>query len=216
MGGVQEIVAHRGASAAYEEHTFAAYDAALRMGADVLELDIRLREADRGLVVQHDPGTPAQPSLTLDAVLARYGARTRYLVELKDPAPEWERRVVEALDRHGLRARAVLQSFDGRALRRLHAADPALSVAPLLVRPWGLRRTLDRAAAYATGIGVWHGAVDARLVHAAHARGLAVRAWTVNGPAEIDRLLALGVDGVITDVPDVARGRALPWQTAAA
>ena len=216
MRGVQEIVAHRGASAAYEEHTFAAYDAALRMGADALELDIRLREDDGELVVQHDPGTPARAPLTLDAVLTRYGARTRYLVELKDPLPAWEGRVVGALDRYGLRARAVLQSFDARALRRLHAADPSLPVAPLVVRPFALRRTLDRAAAYATGIGVWHGAVDARLVHMAHARGLAVRAWTANAPAEIDRLLALGVDGVITDVPDVARDRTRPWQTAAA
>jgi glycerophosphoryl diester phosphodiesterase len=54
--------------------------------------------------------------------------------------------------------------------------------------------------------------VDADLVDAAHARGLSVRPWTVDDPAEADRLRALGVDGIITNTPDrvVSRTTALP------
>jgi glycerophosphoryl diester phosphodiesterase len=221
-----EVVAHRGASAHRAEHTVAAYDLALAQGADRIELDVR-PTADGTLVVLHDATLgrttgvdrrldevthadlqelcgDAAP-LTLDAVLRRYGAHpsARLLVELKAPQPAWEARVAEALLAHDLAERTVVQSFDTPALRRLHAAYPWLECAPLYARRRG-RRTLDAAARFAGGIGVWHRQVDAALVGAAHARGLAVRAWTVNDPAAIERLVALGVDGVITDRPDLA------------
>jgi glycerophosphoryl diester phosphodiesterase len=222
-----QVIAHRGASAEAAEHTFRAYDLALAQGADTLELDVR-PTADGDLVVVHDRTLartagdprrvgelptaalagldPAVRPLLLDDVLARYGRTTRWLVELKEPQPAWEGRAVAALVRHGVGDLAVVQSFDGPALRRLRRAAPWLAVAPLARR----RRVpgpafLDRSARYADGIGVWHQAVDLALVAAAHARGLAVRAFTVNEPAEMDRLLALGVDGLITDLPAAAR-----------
>lgn len=199
-----ELIAHRGASGHAPEHTFAAYDLALAQGADMLELDVRVR-ADGVLVVQHDPTTRriGRAPLELDAVLARYGDATRWLVELKDPNPAWELRAVAALDALGLRDRAVFQSFDARAMRRLRVAFGDLSVSPLSRRRLSSRR-LDAFARYACSVGVWHGALDVATVAAAHARGLGVRAWTVNDPAAVDRMLAMGVDGVITDVPDVA------------
>jgi glycerophosphoryl diester phosphodiesterase len=198
-----DVIAHRGASGHAPEHTFAAYDLALAQGADMLELDVRARDGE--LVVLHDTTTrrTGREPLTLDAVLGRYRDRTRWLVELKDPDPSWELEAVAALRRHGLLDRAVVQSFDSAAMRRLRIAAPGLSVAPLWRRRPSVRR-LDRIARYATAIGVWHGALDVGLVAAAHARGLGVRAWTVNGADAIDRVLALGVDGVITDLPDVA------------
>ncbi len=49
--------------------------------------------------------------------------------------------------------------------------------------------------------------IDAGFVELAHARGLAVHAWTINDGAEAERLLALGVDGIITDVPSALRDR---------
>jgi glycerophosphoryl diester phosphodiesterase len=200
-----DVFAHRGASAYAPEHTLDAYDLALAQGADGLELDVRAT-ADGTLVVVHDAtlarmhGDPRPvdavalddvPSLlTLDAVVARYRDRTRLLVELKDPRPEWAPVVVGAL----AGCDAIVQSFDHFALRRLAGAVP---VAPLLHLA---QRRLPR---WASGIGVRHAAIDAALVARASAAGLRVRAWTVNEPRELESLLALGVD-VITDVPDVA------------
>jgi glycerophosphoryl diester phosphodiesterase len=225
MGAV-EVIAHRGASAYRTENTLAAFELALEQGADVLELDVRA-SADGEVVTVHDPtmlrtaGDPrrvdeltraalgaiepaaARPA-SLEEVLARFGAGTRYLVDLKDPAPTWEGRVAEAIDRHGLRERAIVQSFDFESLRRLRTGAPWLELGALDPPMLGPQRPLDLVAAIATGIGVPHAALDAAFVAAAHARGLAVRAWTVDAPADIERMAGLGVDGVITNAPDVA------------
>jgi glycerophosphoryl diester phosphodiesterase len=219
-----EIVAHRGASAAAREHTFAAYDLALAQGADMLELDLRA-SADGEPVVLHDPtlarttgdprsvasvasaelaalGAAGRPP-SFAAVLARYGRSTRYLVELKDPTPALERRVLATLRAAGSCDRAVIQSFDLASLGRVRRLAPAVPVAPLIA---ALPRSPEAfvanlAAAGAAAIGVREDAVSANLVATAHRRGLAVRAWTVNEPLAAERLTTLGVDGLITDVP---------------
>ena len=47
--------------------------------------------------------------------------------------------------------------------------------------------------------------VDEHFVQAAHVRGVAVHVWTIDDPVEMDRLLDLGVDGIMTDEPTVLR-----------
>jgi glycerophosphoryl diester phosphodiesterase len=219
------VVAHRGASAYAPENTFAAFDLALAQGADVLELDVR-PAADGHLVLVHDPtleriaGDPTAVAAlsraalaTLDALvrpeafeafLDRYAAKARLLIDLKDPAPEWETRVVDAVTRHGLQERAVVQSFDLEALRRLYAASPWLALAPLVPSAVAPRTVLDAARPFAQGIGIRHDFLDAALVRDARDAGLAVRAWTVDDPATMRRVLGLGVDAIVTNAPDVA------------
>jgi glycerophosphoryl diester phosphodiesterase len=224
--GAVEIVAHRGASADAPEHTLLAYDLALAQGADALELDLRVT-ADGELVVLHDPTlartagdarrvadlraadlgrlAPEVRPLGLGDVLARYGGRTAFLLELKDPAPAMERRLVRAIEDAGVAGDVVVQSFEVEALRRLRSLDPRLPVAPLFLRtpfaPWRERWLEGLAAFGAAALGVHRRQVDAALVAAAHRRGMGVRSWTVNHAAEAARHVALGVDGVITDRP---------------
>jgi glycerophosphoryl diester phosphodiesterase len=218
---VQEIIAHRGASAYAAEHTLAAYDLAVVQGADVLELDVRCA-ADGELVVVHDPTllrTAGDPrfvaeldgatlrelgALALDGVLRRYGRVARFLLDVKDPDPAWEGRLLLAIGQAGVLGRTVVQSFDHGALRRLHDAAPKLPLAALFPQPLPPPRDLRGVATFACGVGPWHGHVDVAFVAAARAQGLSIRPWTVNQPAAIEHLLSLGVDGVITDVPDVA------------
>ena len=221
-----EVVAHRGASAHAPEHTFAAYDLALELGADALELDVR-STADGRLVVLHDPtlqrtaGDPravadvrerelpevARP-LRLEDVLARYGRQTRWLIELKDPEPRMEAGLVAALRDRRLTDLAVVQSFDHGSLRRLRRTVDGLAVAPLIcesTRPAAIPALLRRMSRYACGAGVFHPSVDLATVHAARRLGLRLRAFTVNDAADMERLIALGVDGLITDRPGTAR-----------
>jgi glycerophosphoryl diester phosphodiesterase len=224
-GSRAEVIAHRGASAYASEHTLAAYDLAVEQGADAIEVDVR-PTADGTLVLVHDATllrtigdprpvgqldrvaltqiAPPRRPLALDAILDRYAGRTRVVIDLKDPTPAWELEVASMVLHHGMREHAMVQSFDLAALRRLAAAVPWLRLMPLLPRRAASVADLDTIASYAVGIGCWHGAVDRDLIDAAHARGLSVRAWTVDQPADMRRLLALGVDGLITNAPDVA------------
>ncbi len=223
------VIAHRGASAYAREHTFEAYDLALEMGADVLELDVRLTKdgvpaivhdrtlrrtvGDRRAVGDVDLGDllgldPDSRPRLLEEVLERYGPAALYLIDLKEPRAPLESAVAALVARKGLGANVQVQSFSRSGLRRTWRVDPSLSVAQLyrpLVPAKLVRADLARIAPYASAIGPESASVDAALVGAAHHLGLRVQPYTVNDPAEIDRLVALGVDAVITDVPDRAR-----------
>ncbi len=234
------VIAHRGASAYRPEHTLEAYDCARAMGADRLELDVRAA-ADGTLVVLHDATLarttgdprpvaglrradllalpPARRPLLLDEVLGRYGREAEYLVEVKDPRPGDAALLRAVLARHDVGGRVWVQSFDRAGLLELHGLDPSLPLALLYREPWtpdAVRRDLPHVAGWAQAVAPAVASVDAALVLAAHAAGLSVQAYTVNAEAEMERLLFLGVDGLITDVPDraralVDRAPALAW-----
>jgi glycerophosphoryl diester phosphodiesterase len=219
------VIAHRGASGHTLEHTLRAYDLALAQGADALEIDVRVC-ADGEFVLVHDstllrtagdprsvveltgaeldavppPGRP----LRLEAVLRRYRRRCRFLVDLKDPIPAWEGRVAQIVVGLGLRGRVTVQSFERASLRRLSAVAPGLALSALYHRDESDAVDLDDVASYAGGVAAWHGAIDAAFVRAARARRLTVNAWTADAPADVERLVALSVDGVITNLPDMA------------
>jgi glycerophosphoryl diester phosphodiesterase len=218
-----DVIAHRGASAHAPEHTIEAYDLALDQGADALELDVR-QTADGTLVVLHDetllrttgdprpvvcvpdrelarlPGAP----LPLADVVDRYAGRTELLVEVKRIAADADPAFLALVDRPGVR----VQSFDLLLLRRLRARRPGLPTAALLpefLPPPVVRLALPRLARLGDAVSAHAASVDRLLVAAAHARGIAVCAYTVNDEAEMDRLGDLGVDGLITDRPGVAQ-----------
>jgi glycerophosphoryl diester phosphodiesterase len=219
------VIAHRGASATAPEHTTTAYDLALELGADALELDLRAT-ADGALVVLHDPTLqrtagdprgvaslrrrdlarldPAVRPLELAEVLDRYGDRTRLLLECKVRVGA---EVVAEAVRRGLRDRIEVLAFDRPTLAAARRADPRVACCASFRRgtpaSW-VRRELPLLQGL-HAIVPFHGAVDAALVAAAHAHGLQVQPYTANDPADVRRLAEAGADAVITDVPDVAR-----------
>lgn len=228
------VIAHRGASAYRPENTLAAFDLALAMGADFLEFDVRATR-DGALVLLHDAtlartaGHPAaiaelaaadlgcidprvRPPL-LEDVLDRYGGRARFLIELKDPSARHDGRVIESIGSRGLHGDVIVQSFDHLALARIARRDASLALVALIAEGIDAHAALDALPACVTGVGARSSYVDAGLVRATRMRGLSLRAWTVNTDAEAERLTGLGVDGIITDVPDrvratIARGLA--------
>lgn len=229
-----DIIAHRGASADAPEHTWASYDLALAQGADALEIDVRML-ADGRLVALHDAtlwrtaGDPrVAASVTLDElrripkpqrplrlapILRRYAGRAWFLLDLKEPTRAMERRIATLVTRLQLEDAVVVQSFDGRSVRRMAGR---LAVSPLHQRR-PTARALDRAAAMgAKAVAVCGRHVDPALVGAANARGLALRAWTVNDEADAQRLAALGVGGLITDRPAAIRAAAVASASLAA
>lgn len=194
-----QIFGHRGASADALENTLAAFLLAAEQGADGIELDVRLT-TDQQLLVVHDPisGTradyPGQP--TLDDVFATVGERFACInVELKESGNGLEARVLECIARHGTTERVLLSSFLPAALQK----SPGLLCARLfsgsLPDDWDNWPVLHPHYSLVTEetMALWRGA------------GKQVNVWTVNNPDEMRRLAALGVDGIITDVPALAR-----------
>jgi glycerophosphoryl diester phosphodiesterase len=207
-------LAHRGASRAAAENTPEAFRFALALGADGVELDTR-RAARGELVVHHDPelaGVPVrclvEPPLPVLSTALDAGAGGIVNVELKtdgDVAGGVAAAFCGLLRRRGGRDRVLASSFDPVALRTVRALRPDIPTA-LVVGPAG-----DLGAALREAVRAHHRAlhpnsvlVDRSLVDRARALGLALHAWTVNDADELARLAALGVDGLITDVPDVA------------
>ena len=101
--------------------------------------------------------------------------------------------------------RAILQSFDVRTLQVGRRLDPSWRLA-LLVEARddpGLAANLDTLGFIPEIYSPAYPLVDADLIREAHARGMLVIPWTVNTLEEMQRLKALGVDGLITDYPDI-------------
>ncbi len=117
------------------------------------------------------------------------------------PAPErFAELVWQAIERHHLEDRVMVQSFDFRTLDAMRKLAPAIRVAALYMgRPKSFA-AIARAAG--TNIVAPHVALVTRArVRAAHAAGVAVVPWTANRPAVWRRLVAAQVDGIITDDP---------------
>lgn len=110
--------------------------------------------------------------------------------------------VVRELVRLGIDERSTLQSFDVRVLQAAHLATPRVPLVLLVENADGFEQNLERLAFTPYGYSPQHEQVDAALVSACRARGLRLVPWTVNDSADMRRLLALGVDGLISDYPD--------------
>jgi glycerophosphoryl diester phosphodiesterase len=184
------------------------------LGADGVEFDVR--RAGRGaLVIHHDrelDGQPVRkwiaPPLPSLAVALDASAWGLVDVELKTDgdAPEGAAAaLVRFLRRRGEGDRVRASSFDAAAMRTVRELRPELPTA-LVVEDEGELGAALREAARA-GHRALHPEwklIDRTLVKRARALGLELRAWTVNDADEVQRLAKLGVDGLITDVPDVA------------
>jgi glycerophosphoryl diester phosphodiesterase len=221
---VTSIIAHRGASALETENTVAAMARAGAVGADGVELDLR-RTADDQLVVHHDPRLADGRVIrevraaelpdhvpTLDAAL---DACTGMFVNIEikndpnepdfDPSEWVARRVCVALSRRGGGPRWLISSFRYETVAACRLAAPALRTAWLVasIDDEVVSRT---AAGGHVAVHPWVATLDQPTVRLAHAAGLAVNTWTCDDPARIRELIAWGVDGICTNVPDVALG----------
>ena len=164
-------------------------------------------------------------------VAERGDTTTRFNIETKlrpgdrdtVPMARFVDAVLAVVDAHGLRARVSLQSFDWRSLARVRERAPEIEtvalVAPDTLDPaWlngidpaahdGVLGVVRAASAYVDAVSpYWRMLVETRGEHALsvsefQAAGFPVVPWTVNEPEAMRRLLALGVDGIISDYPD--------------
>jgi glycerophosphoryl diester phosphodiesterase len=242
---VIRVIAHRGASRDRPENTLAAFDEALRQGCDGIELDVqlsrdeipvvyhdrtlvragggrrRLAELDWSELKHLGPGSrsgdpsPGLRLTSLDAVLARYTARTRLLVEIKT------REAQSCPERHATLAAATaarVARIRGRIEPWLLSFDPdALSicrrVAPEVPRVLNVRTPDRLTAATRRTLPLLHAlSIDVRVLSSRLAReaartGLPLIVFTCNTPVRVATAVDAGASIIMSDRPRWLRRR---------
>ena len=110
------------------------------------------------------------------------------------------------IKKYGLLERTSIQSFDPRALEAMHDIDPGVSIVLLVDNQDGLERNLARLSFKPHIYSPQYQLLHETQIQSAHARNIQVIPWTVNDESAMKRLLNIGVDGFITDYPDIGIG----------
>lgn len=145
-------------------------------------------------------------------LFARAGAKVRFNIETKISAdaphdtlpPEpFARALIAEIRKAGVETRSIVQSFDWRTLKVVEKEAPGIATAYLTDR-----KNSDPDKVHAAGGRVWSPEfqqLDSTKIQTARRLGLKIIPWTVNEPSDIERVLALKVDGIISDYPDRVR-----------
>jgi glycerophosphoryl diester phosphodiesterase len=225
------LVAHRGGiTEGHPENTLAAYRHAIKLGVDAIEIDLRATR-DGEIVILHDETldrTTNRKGRVEDYTLAELkqldagggqriptymevlqlvaGTRVKLLLDIKESPKLDKRKVVQLTEQFG----AILDTIAGprtlQDLREFKSLNPNL-------RTLGFIRSPEEIEAFAAAgvdiIRLWPRWIqaDPTLVGRVHRLGRSV--WTTAGPApreELVQLIQLGVNGILTDLPELAAG----------
>jgi glycerophosphoryl diester phosphodiesterase len=227
-----KVAAHRGSSKAAPENSLSAMKQAIADGADWVELDVQ-ETADGEIVVFHDsdfmkmagvgtkvwdatladvraidigrgfsPAFAGEHAPTLADVLDACKGRVGVLVELKyyGHDTQLEEKVARLIDERGMAPQTAIMSLELDMVRKMKAVRPGWKVGLLMsVSAGDLRKT------GADFLAVNAAFVSRRFVRQAHRNGLKVYAWTVDDPSTMSAMMGRGVDGLITNLPAVAK-----------
>ena len=226
------VIAHRGSSAAAPENTLAAFRLAIEQGADFVELDVQ-ESADGEVLVVHDSdlmklggapskiwetdaatlravdiGSHAGPQFsgervpTLAEALAVCKGKARVIIELKSYGHDQklEERVAAIVEAAGMADDCIYMSLDHAMIGRMKRLRPSWRCGVLVAKAVGDLASLD-----ADFFAVEARVATRRFVRRVHGAGREIYVWTVNDPAWMLAAMSHGVDGLITDRPDVAR-----------
>ena len=214
------VIGHRGYPQVYPENTIASFLAALRSGADFVELDVQ-RTVDGQVVVFHDNSLKRLLRIDSDIsgitwdllrrqriyghgiptlaralkAIGRLGAGA--LIEIKHPADA--QYVLDVVKENRMEGRVAFISFHGGALNM----DAGIPTGLLY-----MRRNKKIEFAGINGFNIvlpQYKHLTGSSVEKAHMLGLKVITWTVNTREDMENAWMLGVDGIITDDPKLGR-----------
>jgi glycerophosphoryl diester phosphodiesterase len=216
-------IGHRGACGHAPENTLASIEQAIVLRCALTEVDIQ-RTSDDELVLLHDErvdrttngrGRVADLTLpdirtldagggesppTLDDVLKAASGRIGLILELKTGGSAYD--VCAIVRGSGFTQPVIYASFLQEELQHVRRADPDAQTMILFTRlptnPGALAARL-----HATHVGLRLDTVTEPLVNALHDQSLIVFAYTANQPAQVRKMKMLGVDGIISDFPDL-------------
>jgi len=234
--GIFLILAHRGASGYAPENTFAAFDKAVELGADMIETDVR-QSKDGHLVLFHDPsverttdghGLIADLALaklkaldagswfapefagqripTAEEFLANYSGCISLCFDIKSQGVE--EKLLELVRRYGALADSCFTSFHRESIQRVKRLAPKAKIG-LLAGDFSEELTNEVVALRAEQICPPAAKLSPELVTSAHEQGLEVRVWGVDTDELAERAILAGADGMTTEWPDKVRQRLL-------
>ena len=219
------IIGHKGASAIAPENTLKAFKKAIELKADLIEFDIHKTKDDE-IVIIHDPDTLSTTGvqglikdMTLEEIKelnAGEGEKIPTLLELIKVAKEKVglqieikssgllEKLIKLLKEENLVNTSIVSCFAFNELVKLKNLDPKIQLGLLLpadlVRVRQIKRKILKAVDnkfYA--IHPHYNIADKEIVDFAHNNNLKVNVWTVNDKDVMERLIGIGVDGIITD-----------------
>lgn len=223
-------IAHRGASAHAPENTLSAFDKAIAMGADMVELDVRATR-DGHLVVIHDEHvgrlTGCARSVrdmtlaeikqiqigdneripTLEEVIRHIGTRCRLYIEIK--APGVEEAVVRMLLENNLQDSAIVGSFVPEHVRNVKRLGPEIRTA-LLIRSPDEDYVANALAVGASYVHLcWerypspHRLLTPEVISKIREHGLGIIIWHEERPEEIAAITKMDIDGICSNNPEL-------------
>ncbi len=227
-----EIIAHRGASADAPENTLAAMRQAIDYATDWVEIDVQ-ETSDDQVVVFHDsdfmklanvdlkiwdatmadlesidigshkdPAFHAERVPTLAELLTVCKDKTKVVIELKyyGHDKDLEQRVLDIVNGHDMSSDVMYMSLNINAVNKIKQLDPNCRAGLLLSVLGG--KIQDTKADFLAVNAMF---VNRSFIQRAHASGKEVYVWTINDAVTMSRMIGIGVDGLITDKPDLAR-----------
>lgn len=227
-----EIIAHRGAAGSRPENTLAAINKAAADDADWIEIDVQ-ETADNEVVVAHDsdfmklagvdlkiwdatmadlteidigswfdPSYSGERTPTLRQALKAVKGRGKVMIELKyyGHDVDLESRVVGIVEETGMASDVSVMSLKYDGVRKMQALRPDWRYGVLAATAIG-----DLAALEADFLAVNTGQASLQLIRRAHSQGKQIYVWTVDDPITMSRMISMGVDGLITNEPALAR-----------
>lgn len=226
------VIGHRGAAAARPENTLASVEKAIEDGADWVEIDVQ-ETADGAIIVAHDSdfmkaaGNPVKvweatladlaevdigswfdPTYAgervplLRDVLLMSKDRAGVIIELKyyGHDEDLENRVISLVEETGMTDQVATMSLKYPAVQKMLSLRPDWRSGVLAATAVG-----DLTGLEGDFLAVSLAKVSPGLVARAEAAGKDVYAWTVNDALAMSRMISMGVDGLITDEPALAR-----------
>ena len=229
-----QITAHRGASKAAPENTMYAFQAALDSDADYIELDVQLTKDEQLVVfhdekidrVSNKKGSlnnytyaelqrisvgewfgdgqfaDARVPLFSD-VLELVGHDILLNIEIKDHGNTslTVQKTVELIQQYDIVSSCYITSFSYKALKQVKQLDPRIKTG-LIAN--AITTMAFNQLKYIDALSLNHLLVNQAVINSAHQSGKRVFVWTVDRPSEMQNMIALGVDNIITNRPDKA------------
>ena len=220
------IIGHRGANKIAPENTLKSFQKSIDLKADYLEFDVH-QSKDGEIVVIHDSKTKRTTGYkgevkamtlaelkaldagegekipTLDELLQM--AKGKIGIQLEIKAPGMAQKIVDMLRSLGLIESTLISSLNHNELIKIQKIEPKIKLAALLI---GLKKKkvllecIDKGFEY---IHPYYRFINEKFINTAHEHDIKVNAWTVNTQPSMKKVIAMGIDGIITNDIELAK-----------